>query len=945
MPTERHFLDWSKPALPQAARWLADRYATRHELNLAGVIVVLPGRRAIRRLLELLVAEAETRGVPLVPPELLTESNLPERLYVAKRPFASDLTQQLAWTRALRETPSAARRHFLPVPPADSDSPRWLELGQMLKCLHTELAADGVDFREVVRAGSKVEGFAEADRWNALADVQQRYLRLLDDLELWDVQTARLVAIQQKELRTDTDIVLAGMVDLHRTQRQMLAQVADRVHALVFAPAKLAERFDEFGCLVSEQWASAELPLADEQIERVDGPADQAEAVGRWLGSLGGKFRTDEIAIGCPDERLAPHLQRELAQCGVPSRWAALKRLRDSAPYRLLELAASCTERRRFQDLAALVRHPDVLDWLELEGWLRDVDPLTLLDRVAIDRVPAILDAESLRGDKDRIETHKLLAKIEELLNCLNAKPRPLSEWSERFRELLRRVYARRVLDRSRLDDHVVCEALRQIHEAFAEVEHIPKSLLPDLPAREGFRLLLSPQADEPIAPATDSGEVEILGWLELPLDDSQATIVTSLNEGLVPSSIGTHPFLPNTMRRALGVLDNDRRYARDAYALSLLLHSRSQLRVLVAHRDTEGNPLTPSRLLFAADEETVVRRARESFRPLTNRPKRRLLLARDKRPLRVSALEIPQPKPLAKPIERLSVTSFRSYLACPYRFYLRHVLQLEELTDEASELDPAAFGNLLHDVLQHFGRDPEAKEIRQSVKSEAIFEYLGDRLSKLAAARYGKYPRPAIKVQVELARSRLSALAAWQAERTQNGWQIVHSEDEQKQLRVPWDVDGKPIELYGRIDRVDYHPETGTLCIFDYKTADSGPSPGDVHVRRKTKEWVDLQLPLYRHLVRSLKLPTKRIDNERVQLGYVLLCKDTRHIGASLAQWTPEELSGADEIARQVVRSIRKQGFWPMAEEPPAFCEDLAVICQDHRLGRWCAPSEGEAA
>ena len=945
MPTERHFLDWSEPALPQAARWLAQRYGTRHELNLTGVIVVLPGRRAIRRLLELLVAEAETRGVPLVPPELLTESNLPERLYVAKRPFASELTQQFAWTKALRETPAATRRHFLPVPPADSDSARWLELGQMLKCLHTDLAADGVDFREVVRAGAKVEGFAESDRWNALADVQQRYLRLLDDLELWDVQTARLVAIQQKEPRTDRDIVLAGMVDLHRAQRQMLAQVSDRVHALVFAPAKLADRFDDFGCLIAEQWATAELPLADDHIQRVDGPADQAEAVSHWLGSLGGKLRTDEIAIGCPDERLAPHLQRELAQCGVPSRWAAARRLRDSAPYRLLELAADCAERQRFQDLAALVRHPDVLAWLEQEGWRRDVDPLSLLDRVATERVPAILEAESIRGDKNCQETHKLLESIESLLGCLSHKPLPLADWSERFRELLRRVYAARVLDRGRTEDHILYEAFQQIHQALSEVEHIPASLVPQLSAREAFRLMLAPLADEPIAPATDGGEIEILGWLDLPLDDSPAAIVTSLNEGLVPSSIGTHPFLPNTMRRALGMLDNDRRYARDAYSLSLLLHSRSQVRLLVAHRDTEGNPLTPSRLLFAADEETVVRRARNFFGPLDSPPKRRLLLARNSKPPRISALHVPQPKPLAKPIERLSVTAFRSYLACPYRFYLRHVLQLEELADETSELDPAAFGNLLHDVLQNFGRDPEAKGARESVKPEAIVEYLSERLTKLAGARYGKFPRPAIRVQIELARSRLNALATWQAQRTQAGWQIVHSEDAEKQLRVPWEVDGKRIELYGRIDRVDYHPATDTLCIFDYKTADSGPTPGDVHVRKKTKEWVDLQLPLYRHLVRSLKLPMKQFDDERLQLGYVLLCKDTRHIGDSLAQWTPEELSGADEVARQVVRSIRQQAFWPMADEPPAFCEDLAVICQDHRLGRWCAPSEGEAA
>src|SRR5687768_14609068 len=147
MSVTRHFLDWNEPALPTAADWLVARYAREGELDLSGVIVVVPGARAGRRLMELLVAPADAKSLLFTPPTVTTEHALPELLYEPKRPFASQLAQQLAWAEALQETPPAKRRHFLPHPPAAGETARWLELGDLLRRLHVELAADGLDFR------------------------------------------------------------------------------------------------------------------------------------------------------------------------------------------------------------------------------------------------------------------------------------------------------------------------------------------------------------------------------------------------------------------------------------------------------------------------------------------------------------------------------------------------------------------------------------------------------------------------------------------------------------------------------------------------------------------------------------------------------------------------------------------------------------------------------
>jgi hypothetical protein len=418
MVITRKLLDWREPALAAAADFLLEKYRDGGQLNLSQVMVVLPGARAGRRLLEILVSRCEEQGLALVPPAILTASTLPEQLYQPQKPFASTLTQQLAWAAALRKIPAERLRPFLPHPPESGDPLRWLALGDMLRRLHEELAEDSLDFRHVLEKAKAIEGFAEHDRWRALAEVQRAYHDTLDGFKLWDKQTARLVAIQKREIRTDKDIVLIGMVDLNTAQRQMLDQVADRVTTLIFAPPEFADRFDQHGCLIPSAWTTAELPIRDEQVARVDGPADQAAAVTSWLASLGGKYRADEIVVGLPDEKLAPQIERELVQEGINSRYVEAKRLKETGPYRLLQVAADYAVRGRFRDLAALARHPDVYAWLLgnlREGGHPPSDLLAALDNFAADRLPARIDAERLEKDADLAEVR---ASIRQSTTC-----------------------------------------------------------------------------------------------------------------------------------------------------------------------------------------------------------------------------------------------------------------------------------------------------------------------------------------------------------------------------------------------------------------------------------------------------------------------------------------------------------------------------------------------
>lgn len=929
MGIQRVFLNWDRPGLPAAADYLVERFGSPRTLDLENVVVAVPGGRAGRRLEEILVQRAERQKLLLMPPTIVTVGKLPEMLYVAKKPFAEELVQQLAWVKVLRDCDPECLKRLMPAVPEEDDLTAWLALGAMLGRLHRELAADAMDFEAVADCGSAIEGFREARRWQALAEIQREYLHTLDGLELWDRQTARLFAIQQAECRARGEILLVGLVDMNRSQRLMLDQVADRVTALVFAPQESADRFDEHGCVRPDRWQDVPIDLAADQMEVVGAPTDQAAAVTRAIASLGGRYAAEELVVGVPDQRIVPHVEQHLQQCGLRARYGPGMRISQSAPYRLLAVLAEHLEAGRLATLAALVRHPDVQSWLADKNVRGDW--LSEMDGYYTDHLPYRLAGPWLGDAKRCGRIRQVHEAIEALLQGLRGGRQPLDRWGEPIIGVLVEVFGRSGLDRDREPDRTILAACRSVHEVLRRHGAIPGELMPEVTGAEAVQLVLREIAAEMIPPLPDRDAVELLGWLELPLDDAPALIVTGLNEGIVPNSANADLFLPNQLRRGLAIEDNDRRYARDAYALTVLAASRGYLKLIAGQRTAEAAPLTPSRLLFACDEETAARRAKVFFSsgrspaggatvPGALQPGREL-----------SEFEPPRPRSLAEPVTSMRVTEFRDYLACPYRYYLKHRLGLGGLSDAGEELDGAAFGSLAHDVLMEFGRSP-ARESRDAQQIEGL---LNGSLDRLVLRRYGEEPLAAVRVQVEQLRCRLAAFARWQADRVESGWQIERVEAGPPQGQAALEVDGRPMVLRGRVDRVDFNPSTGERIILDYKSSDTARPPEKTH--RQGDDWIDLQLPLYRHLAKGMG-----IDGP-VGLGYVVLPKDTARVECLRAEWTDDDLQHADRTAAEVIREVRAEVFWPPASPPPAFSEAFAGICGDKHFGSAIAGADEE--
>jgi len=896
---DRVYLGWDRPFLEAAAEWLLGCYGADFE----GVVIALPGRRAARRLQDRLALSAPAG---FRPPEILTAGALSDRLLRLPGRPADRLCRTLAWAEALRRLPARELAPLVPHPPPAEDFDSWWALAARLRGLHGELAAEGWSFRRVLEALDPACGPEELARWRALAAAQEAFRRALEGVSLADPHERRLRAAAEGTCQPAREVVLAGVVDAPALLRSALSAAAAPTTALVFAPAERAAWFDEAGLARREPWQQEDilLPLERGDWEVCEGPGEQADAVARAIASWDGAFGPEAVTVGLGQEELAPLLARRLGELGVDSRHASGTPVAATRPARLLQALAAFLDGQRFSHLAALVRHPDLERALR-----RNTAPAPLPDAAALDAYAA----EHLPDRASRVlpgaprlagPAAALVRATYELLGPLaDAAPRPLRVWAAPIAELLESLYGDRPLRPDDDSDRLLQGALEALGEALRRVHAVPDSLSAAAPldAAGALRLLLRETAAAAVPPASGERAVELLGWLELAHDDAPALVVAGFQDGSIPEAVHGDPFLPDPLRARLGLPDNALRLARDAVALATMLHSKQRLALVSGRRSGENEPLMPSRLAFFVPEAELPERVRSAFREFP---------AGDDEGSGAVPPQPPRPRRLPlEPLESIRVTDFRAYLASPYGYYLERQLRLRSADDRASELDPLAFGTLAHEVLEAFGRG----DARDSSAPEEVRAALEEELRSCARQRFGDRPLPAVRLQLEQLRFRLGRFAAWQARQAGSGWRI-HAVEASPEPAPALLVDEQPVQLIGKIDRIDFHPQKGWRLL-DYKTGDQVKTPERSH-RRKDR-WIDLQLPLYAALAPALGVDGTLADG-RLGLGYLALPQAAEPETLLLASWEEEDLDQAMVAAHQVVREIRAGELFELGGEPP---------------------------
>lgn len=273
---------------------------------------------------------------------------------------------------------------------------------------------------------------------------------------------------------------------------------------------------------------------------------------------------------------------------------------------------------------------------------------------------------------------------------------------------------------------------------------------------------------------------------------------------------------------------------------------------------------------------------------------------------------------PTARVPLRISVSAYASLVACPYRFYARHVLGLGELDEVSEDLDKRGYGELVHRVLERFhAAHPQVSALAPEVALSALRAQSDD---VFAAALADNFLATGWRLRWE---KRLAAYLDWQRGLEAEGWQWARAEIRAKR-RLPL-PDGAEVELYGRLDRVDTRSDGAPgIALYDYKTqraaAISARLPDDI------------QLPVYALLC------GEEANVERA--AYVAL-DDERIVAVSAGNPTASEAGASLEEAakaqgERLVRALadlRAGASLPAhgAESVCGFCEMRGLCRRGH--------------
>ena len=99
----------------------------------------------------------------------------------------------------------------------------------------------------------------------------------------------------------------------------------------------------------------------------------------------------------------------------------------------------------------------------------------------------------------------------------------------------------------------------------------------------------------------------------------------------------------------------------------------------------------------------------------------------------------------------QLSVTAFRDYLRCPFRFYLARVLGMRAVDAAKTEMDALDFGDLCHGALEAMGRAPA---LRDCTEARTLREFLLAELDRIVRLRFGLEGNEELTLPADLAQT-----------------------------------------------------------------------------------------------------------------------------------------------------------------------------------------------
>ena len=907
MALKRLFLNWDKPLLSSAAIELLKLAKGNVFFDLSDILVIVPTSLSIKSLSYKLTEIADKKGCAILPPKFVTPQFFFANQACEKVP--SETQRILFWIEAIKINRDNLKSLFPGKLNADKSFAWYLDKAEKIIELTDTLASIGMTIEKTV-ANNDNELQNDLERFVELSQIEAAYFQLLSRAGFEDINKVKIKNALNPKLPDDvTKVIFIAVSDPIPiiTETINILSLSTTLEVWINAPSDFDSAFDVFGRPIFDFWKDNNLNIPDfkNRVALFDSPGDLVSdfinLVSEKNDSDNREMNIDNISIVMPDTSLETAVRHSFFKHGIRTYNPSGVSLSKTQACILFNAILEFMLLQDYRSLSNLIRNADFLAYIKFKiGKLNYPKFFSINDYLQNKYMPIsfadmlnAIEMENKKSDKytDKISLalySKALATVKDLLTKEDA--RLLAEAAlSRIIEVYNVMQADAVLElKTDLADSInaIRDIVCEVRESFdATFENGGEGSIKTVSYFGGGRSLYEKNIafftqkklqDTTLYPPQDDGTLPLRGWLELQWEEKKPyTFVLGMNEGVVPSVTAKDIFLPDSLKKKLNLPCNDSRFARDSYILCSVIESRTEYPVnfVVMKTNNKGEYLKPSRLLLqASDQDCFYERLNYLFRGNSAifEQEKNTTTEFNHHPLRYSILF----KKLNG--NKLSVTDFKSYLECPFRFYLKKNLGYgEEIDDTKTDIDNREFGSICHEILKLLG---------EGVKEKTDEKELRSLLAKKLAYEKSKFS-PSVPVEFSFysLEQRLNKAMEVMLEEAESGeWKI---QDLEKDFNIVIDSVtlkkwlGNPIEeeisfsIRGRMDRIDISKDGKSLRVIDYKTGSVSASPQKEHyksisartnqslikeyakfeINGKEYMWTDLQLPLYAIILQEL--------------------------------------------------------------------------------------------
>lgn len=917
IPDFKEFISPSSDIAFAAARRIMEILSEFYPLSdLSKALIIVPTRsaaRALHRNINSYLMQSGNSAVGGI--RIFTQETLIGEI-VRKVSFANVFESYNAWFKSFDSLKTRRLDALFPRGnPSRSDYPA---LVKRLLCLRRTLSESSLSIGDVSRILCSGE---DSKRWEDLAFLESQYLGNLASIGKIPQENAPMEAenLAPYSFPEVEKIFLVGLADPSPAFIKILESMAGKsIGVISFASEGDWKCFDSWGRPISsgnDAWSSRNLPVSASCITVVANLREQSGAIAESVSKYGCDA-SRAVAVACGEPDSSKSLINALAERGIDAYIPEGIPLSSIPQILLLKNLSNFLQDDSYRTLAVLLRNPCMGEYLSarancgISDILAAVD--SLFDDTAFDSSKSALALASRNGK------YALAAEVLRILKGFLDDVLSAENPAEGLSILFTRLFADIKLGVEFEDPaEVANRAADFLQDCLEDIAALNGSFR-GFSVSEAVEIIIEAAEKIKIPPAKSSRSVALLDWMEIFWAPQAHIILADMNDGIVPQKVSDNFFIPDSIKQRLNIRDSKMRHCRDAWMLYVIAKSRAECGMLsvVVPRRRLKEPAQASRLLLQCPDSELASRVETLFSLPESRE--------ENSPFEKSwNLKVPR----AGLPEKLSVSAFKSYLACPFRFYLDYVLRLKGFDPFAPELGRDKLGTLVHAAMERF----MSWDVANSKDETEILNSLLKAFDLQQDLLYGRDVSAALLFQLRSVRESLAAAAPIQAGLRRDGYATVATEKYLDNLQIG------NFRVSMRIDRIDAN-DNGDLLIIDYKTKDSpvetsSASAAENSHRRKSRgangekntDWIDLQLPLYKSALKLI------YPDRKISCAHFIISGNPEK--TQLSEWDidNETMDSALACANSVAEKISSGKFEP-AQKPPYFdnYKDLFAFAQD---------------